>query len=412
MVALLSVPASNVFERNAPCLLGGLHCFRHRAISLLGARKPSLAACSQQSPIQRRPKTTVMRPGPYSWSLRKSTPSNPSGSRPYSHDSDISTTLSKTLTLRSRRDKLAWSLTLVLVICALYRANVINPLGVDAYLLYAPGVAFILPLIAVTACSRPTRASALRLIGATLLTFSYLCPARYHSPKNGNIDIRLVSLNIRAQATDMQAAIREITSLHPDFICLQEIWHRVDLEEAIKLLPEYKILGAASRTPRRNKFNEGTFLAVRQDWSVIKTSLKEESAVARLSRRDHEIVVGSVHAPRSNSLDPQGFMQTVREQVEQAKNLDLELRSFQVPVVIAGDFNAPESGPAFKILKPHLHSAFGQSGSGLGLSYPSKRPLIRIDHAMGTKEILFTDFKTHDFGSDHLGLIVDFRLPP
>ena len=286
----------------------------------------------------------------------------------------------------------------------------IRPFGLDAYLLYLPGLFFILPLLLLLVCSRRTKISFFRLSMALLLVFHWLLPLRLHHTDSLRAQYRLVSLNVQSHSSDVQAATRRLRALKPDFICFQEIWHRPELEDLEQLLSDYLVIGAAPDESERQNFNEGTFLAIRNDWNVEETSLKEESAVAKVSRGDETVIVVSVHAPRAKSFSPSGLRQTIEEQTGKSEELRDELSAFQDPILIAGDFNAPESGPAFKILGKRFHSAFRQAGTGFGLTFPSAFPLARIDHALGTKEVLFTRYRTQHFGSDHLGLVVDFQV--
>ena len=261
-------------------------------------------------------------------------------------------------------------------------------------------------------CSRRGKLSLLRLVVAVALTFGWLFPLKWHRDRSLPSDYRLVSLNIQSQATDLHRAVETIRMFKPDFVCLQEIWHRPELEKVESLLPDYRVLGAASGEFERQSFNEGTFLAVRSDWSIEASSLKEETALLHVCRGDAKLVVVSIHAPRAKSFFPSGLRQTVEEQVDKSEELKEELAAIEGPIILAGDFNAPESGPAFKILGGRFHSAFEQAGSGLGQSFPSGFPVIRIDHVMGTAEVDFTRYETHDFGSDHLGLVASFKILP
>lgn len=285
----------------------------------------------------------------------------------------------------------------------------VRPLWLDAYLLYLPGPVFLLPILVLLLSARGTKASIFRLFTACLLTFNWLLPLRLNLKESPG-PYRLVTLNIQSQDTNVVQAIVQLRELDPDFICLQEIWQRPELEIATKYLPNYKLLGAATDEYKRKNFNEGTFLAVREDWSVDQLSLKEESALAKVSRGNNKLVVVSVHAPRSKSFYPAGLKETVQEQTQKGEELMNELANFTAPCLVAGDFNAPEGGPALKLLDNRFHYAFHQAGSGFGLSFPSKFPFVRIDHVLGTSQIKFTDFETRDFGSDHLGIIVDFEV--
>ncbi|MCA9778731.1 MAG: endonuclease/exonuclease/phosphatase family protein [Candidatus Eremiobacteraeota bacterium] len=309
---------------------------------------------------------------------------------------------------QSKRELGAWTGFFLVIGCALYRNLVSRPFWLDAYLLYVPGIFFILPLILVIACSQITKLSITRLVLSAWIVFVWLCPleARIEDQQNG--PYRIVSINIQSHVTDLSIALRDLRALNADFICIQEIWHRRELVSIENALKGYRVLGAASKDFRRQNFNEGTFVAVRQDWKISNSILKEEFAILEVSRSAEKFNIASIHGPRSSHFGPTDVVQTAQEQRDTAIELSNELKNSSSPTVIAGDFNSPESGPAFKILDANYHQAFKQAGSGLGLTFPSGFPLARIDHVLGSKQIKFTGYTTRDFGSDHLGIIVHF----
>ncbi|HOP79630.1 MAG TPA: endonuclease/exonuclease/phosphatase family protein, partial [Armatimonadota bacterium] len=57
------------------------------------------------------------------------------------------------------------------------------------------------------------------------------------------------------------------------------------------------------------------------------------------------------------------------------------------PAVLCGDLNTPPNSAIYRILKSEMIDAFMETGSGFGLSYYRKLPLVRIDHIMVTPNI-------------------------
>ena len=52
----------------------------------------------------------------------------------------------------------------------------------------------------------------------------------------------------------------------------------------------------------------------------------------------------------------------------------------ETPTFVAGDFNMPARGLAYRRLTGAMRSGFADAGLGFGSTYPSRRPLLRIDH--------------------------------
>jgi len=53
--------------------------------------------------------------------------------------------------------------------------------------------------------------------------------------------------------------------------------------------------------------------------------------------------------------------------------------SFDGPVILGGDFNAPADSGVFSRLKPHFRDSFSAAGIGLGNTIIESLPLLRID---------------------------------
>jgi endonuclease/exonuclease/phosphatase (EEP) superfamily protein YafD len=50
-----------------------------------------------------------------------------------------------------------------------------------------------------------------------------------------------------------------------------------------------------------------------------------------------------------------------------------------LPVILGGDFNAPQGDAAFRPLTPWLHDAFREGGRGWGDTITNESPFLRID---------------------------------
>jgi endonuclease/exonuclease/phosphatase family metal-dependent hydrolase len=96
----------------------------------------------------------------------------------------------------------------------------------------------------------------------------------------------------------------------------------------------------------------------------------------------------------------------------QADRIRIEIDKSPYPVLVCGDFNDVPNSYAYEIIGKHLQNAFVAKGAGLGRTYQSISPTLRIDH-------IFTDkqFSIRQFGrlvnklSDHYALVTDLQTP-
>jgi endonuclease/exonuclease/phosphatase family metal-dependent hydrolase len=95
----------------------------------------------------------------------------------------------------------------------------------------------------------------------------------------------------------------------------------------------------------------------------------------------------------------------------------LQVRAFSslakkeaVPVLVAGDTNLPSLSPALSEHLSWLTDGFHSAGSGLGYTFPSRRPWMRIDRILSSPDLGFSSFKVSCRGtSDHLCVVADVR---
>lgn len=81
------------------------------------------------------------------------------------------------------------------------------------------------------------------------------------------------------------------------------------------------------------------------------------------------------------------------------------------PFVIAGDTNLPGLSAIARRYFADLQDAFDEAGSGLGYSFPAKRPWMRIDRVLGGRGVRFLDVRVGPQGaSDHRPLFAVLQL--
>lgn len=125
----------------------------------------------------------------------------------------------------------------------------------------------------------------------------------------------------------------------------------------------------------------------------------------RIARAEDSAVVKSMGVVKK-------FRRAYMFRSKQAELVCRELDSSPYPVVLCGDFNdVPNSFTYFKI-KGDRNDAFLQSGFGVGRSFSSLSPTLRIDYILAAPALEVTQFKkTVTPWSDHYPLVADFKLP-
>ena len=89
------------------------------------------------------------------------------------------------------------------------------------------------------------------------------------------------------------------------------------------------------------------------------------------------------------------------------------------PLVLVGDFNAPRRSRVFEILSGVLADAHAlrPAGAPRVRTFPSRMPMLRIDHAFVSPGVEVTSMRAvatplARMASDHLPLVIDIDLPP
>lgn len=86
------------------------------------------------------------------------------------------------------------------------------------------------------------------------------------------------------------------------------------------------------------------------------------------------------------------------------------------PAVLLGDFNARPASAAYRLLAAHLRDAQRADRRPPAPTFPSRWPLLRIDHVFVRGELEVTGCEVVSgraarMASDHLPLVADLRLP-
>jgi endonuclease/exonuclease/phosphatase (EEP) superfamily protein YafD len=110
------------------------------------------------------------------------------------------------------------------------------------------------------------------------------------------------------------------------------------------------------------------------------------------------------------------WKENISDRMTQAQELANDLRARRLPVIVAGDLNAPESSLVVRqLLETGLRDAFSSAGFGYGHTWGHSLRLrfsfLRIDHILVGPEFGVTDcFVGSALGSEHRPVIADLYL--
>jgi vancomycin resistance protein VanJ len=218
---------------------------------------------------------------------------------------------------------------------------------------------------------------ALTAVAIAALHARHFLPRRT-APPDGAVVLDFMSYNVWSLNEDVAAMARVIRERRPDVLLLQEIEPKVLVRLTAALADLYgpsaahvaydpELLQAiVSRHPI-------------ESWTSLERTAQALAAVIRTP--GGPVTVFDVHALRTG-----GWRERYAE-------LDALLRESVLatpgPVILGGDFNAPERSQPYALLASALRNAHDAAGFGFGFTYPASGlrplglplfPLVRIDH--------------------------------
>ena len=135
----------------------------------------------------------------------------------------------------------------------------------------------------------------------------------------------------------------------------------------------------------------------------------------RFDGNDYSTIKNITHGEEASVNKSKGifkkFEQAYFLRSKQAELVRREMDESPYPKILCGDFNdVPNSFTYFKV-KGDCNDAFLKSGFGIGRSYASLSPTLRIDFILADKKLEVLQFKkTKLIYSDHYPLVADFKM--
>jgi endonuclease/exonuclease/phosphatase family metal-dependent hydrolase len=96
----------------------------------------------------------------------------------------------------------------------------------------------------------------------------------------------------------------------------------------------------------------------------------------------------------------------------QANSIRQQVKKSPYPVILCGDFNDIPNSYTYFTVRGNMKDAFLERGSGIGRTFNSISPTLRIDYILVSKKISVLQFnRTVKNSSDHYMLTADLKLP-
>ena len=251
--------------------------------------------------------------------------------------------------------------------------------------------------------------------------------------------LTLLSMNIHEQPKAL-AEFMKNQGLQPDILCLQEVSKSVSLAAAQEAMPDYEFYwgdkGIPTQPPAGATFTSLTGLSkssFKTDSVTIEPSitgyrtfavtaqlkaqqkLSKDEPNIKLAQQPSQIAIANVHTTKAlvfHAGIPGFITQTpakAARHINERKQLETWAAAQRIPVIAAGDFNAPYGAVGARLAG--FHSSHRQVGKGPLLTFPTQLPLLGIDHIQGNTQIQFHSSLVlgPDF-SDHLPQLAYFSL--
>ncbi len=288
-------------------------------------------------------------------------------------------------------------------------------------LLYLPRWIFLLPalLVLLALClARDVRgvsvcALALGLVTLPLLGVSLRATVVAHS-RAGKQSLRVFSYNV-ARGKHHRHLAAAIRAADADLLLFQE-WTPALNASIQALLPSHQ----RAVVDQFAFFSRHPIVATEGTPAELPESPDGRAfASATVASPLGEIVVFNVHpvSPRRGfeRLRHDAWSEEARRSVDaESRMRELQMtalatatRATELPTIVGGDTNLPGLSRIFARSLGHFDDGFAEVGRGLGHTYPSARPWMRIDRVLARRPLAFDRFEVLPFphGSDHLPVL-------
>ncbi len=290
-------------------------------------------------------------------------------------------------------------------------------------LLYCPQYVVCVPCVVLLMWSlatgrwREAMANTVAMVLCIIAFLGWNAPRSSHSCPRGRT-IRVMTYNIHHAAGGEDNIAKVIRGEQPDVICLQEANGGDGLPDPIPAL-RLRLQGwEMSRAGDLATFVHGSIrsVKVRQISGPIDRVFLE--VAVQLKQRNLTFL--NVHLAtgtgqytlthRTISL-PDYMRQTASIRSQQVSALLGITKRITTPTILMGDFNNPPRGILYRRLTSEFSDAFHASGHGLGYTFRSDMPVMRIDYVLLGQRLRAKRCRVLDVcASDHRPVVADLDL--
>ncbi|MGV8873796.1 MAG: endonuclease/exonuclease/phosphatase family protein [Rhodococcus sp. (in: high G+C Gram-positive bacteria)] len=224
-------------------------------------------------------------------------------------------------------------------------------------------------------------------------------------PDNSGPELSVLTINVAHGDADAAAIVAAVRDNDVDILAVQELTPEevTDLQASgidellpfsfTAALPVADGTGLWSRTP----LTEGTRL---DNFGFVPVQ-------ARTTVDGQDLTLVSFHA-----MSPATPRHTAEWDADLARMRSI-METYQGTVLVAGDFNATNDHRQFRTLASSPFSdAAEAAGSGLFRTFPSERPLARLDHVVTSSSVRAQSVRPVAIpDSDHLAVLAELQLP-
>lgn len=240
--------------------------------------------------------------------------------------------------------------------------------------------------------------------------------------------IKVLNYNVKwfidATKNDYKEVLEWINNEDADILCFQEYYPLKNISSRISQNGKYKV------SMNKDRFHVAIYskFPIIKDGFILPEAHFNNIRYADLKVNDDTIRVYNVHLESmginpDKIQDPESIKQEYEDvknrfvsastnRTEQIKTLFKHVESCPYPVLIAGDFNDVPFSYNYFQFKSKFKNAFEEVGSGFGVTYNGKIPLLRIDNQFYSEGLIARSLKTVNnvYYSDHFPLIGIYEI--
>ncbi len=276
------------------------------------------------------------------------------------------------------------------------------------------------PLLLWAVLARSSRAVLLNLASLAVVFFGLMGYCWHLDPGPGPDTLRVMTYNIHYLDGGLEPVARTIAAEKPDVVVLQEVSPRPGKPHPMGLiktrLPQYRFashkgLAVGSKYPI-------VHTEARVTWPepsgrpALRVDVKARGRTVHIFAAHLAVAIDDELIEKRWSAIPSYTKHSTNVRSNQTRRLLDWTTRVNGPVILAGDFNTPPRGRIYGRIRVRYRDAFAAAGRGLGHTFRSDLPMLRIDYVFtsgGVKPRRAWVPDSH--ASDHKPLVAEVMLP-